>query len=580
MPSQEDYLDQLLKKIEEDDILKKMVQENATIEDVLSDTDMMSETQIDQILAENSASKESDEALSVPSQDLMSMLNDSKEEDLQDIYDLLNKSDNHEVIADGTDAAWENTESDEAAGLRAELDGMVKDAEKEQDMTSKWQKKALEKKQKKQEKVKAKQAAKEARKARKKTDRNLSEKDLSDMQELLAAAESSGKNEKEITVEDGDWNSADKVPGGADETRDAADMEQNAADAVQNASDEDLQELDELLNLAGISEMLDAEKAEDIPEKQEPEETLIVEPEKEKGGLFSRIIDFLTETEEDEEKGTEDIPLSEENKNILEEMDAEEQSGKKGKKSKKKKGKKAKENLDNPEEEETEKESGKRKKPKKEKKIKKEKTADNTPRGKLPVKAMLSIAAVCGSVLAVILLLSSQGSDFAAKREAKKAYYREDYETCYKELYGRNLNESEQVMFVKSECILRVRLRLKEYEIYANEQAETEALDVLIQTVHDYDRLSAYASEWNAGETVAAVYNRMLSILQDKYGLTEGEALEIAAEPDDVEYTRIVTQIASGGKYNSVNNAGDPEETVQLPDMLPEENKFSENIGG
>jgi len=122
---------------------------------------------------------------------------------------------------------------------------------------------------------------------------------------------------------------------------------------------------------------------------------------------------------------------------------------------------------------------------------------------------------------------------------------------------------------------------MREYEIFAKEDSQAEALDVLIQTVYDYANLYAYASKWNAGEEVAAVYAQMLGILQDKYNLTENEALEIAAEPDDVEYTKLVTAIAGGEKYVSDGKTSDkPEKIEDLPDMLPEEKKFPENNGG
>ena len=191
---------------------------------------------------------------------------------------------------------------------------------------------------------------------------------------------------------------------------------------------------------------------------------------------------------------------------------------------------------------------------------------------------MFSIGVLCVSILAAILLLVNLGGDFAAKREATKAYYNEDYETCYQIFYGRELNESQKVMYAKSESVLRIRFRMRQYELFTSENSEVEALDVLIQTVDDYAKLYEYASKWNAEEEVGAVYAQMLTILQDKYHLTESEALEIAAEPDDVEYTKIVTSIAEGKQHSSSK-----EEVVlpeNLPDMLPEELNFPENNGG
>ena len=67
----------------------------------------------------------------------------------------------------------------------------------------------------------------------------------------------------------------------------------------------------------------------------------------------------------------------------------------------------------------------------------------------------------------------------------------------------------------------------------------------------------------------------MLGILQSKYGLTEAQALEIAAEPDDVQYTLKVMDVVEGKGMKA-----EVFEPVNLPDMLPEEKLFPENNGG
>ena len=117
--------------------------------------------------------------------------------------------------------------------------------------------------------------------------------------------------------------------------------------------------------------------------------------------------------------------------------------------------------------------------------------------------------------------------------------------------------------------------------MFSEEGSEVEALDSLIQTVSDYPKLYAYASQWNAEEEVAAGYAVILNILSDKYGLTENEALQIAAEPNDVEYTRIVTDIARGKTYEMVEESeneelsNQPEETEEtMKDILPEEEEL------
>lgn len=639
--------------MEDDDILKKMVSENVTIEDVLQDdffaeleeleamdeapeeSDMMSVEEIEQILAENQSEAESTFEISNADltdnvgnedADLMSLLEETPEDELQDIYDMLRKSDNNEVVDEDMFALLGAiSETDEAAILQAELDAMEEGAEEESGLTAR-EKKAEEKKRLKAEKAEAKRAAKEAKKAEKEAKRaakkatkeiaqenkeavagsveakesdvfegidELSTADMLDLQDLLAFGAMETPSEEAI---------AELQQGVQVQSRPKiAEIPEEPDAIVNNEMDEtmsaDMLEIDELLNLAGISQIADDDIAvvdlvSDDSGIEYLDEAELADriPEKKKKGLLGRILDFLTETdeEEDEIKGTEDIQLSDENKNILEEIDMEDKASGKKKGKKDKKAKKGKKGKDAQAELETlgddEEEAPKAKKAQKGKKSKKEKEKHlevmplDGSKSKLPIKAMISVGAICVSILAVILLLVNLGGDFAAKRAATKAYYNGDYETCYQTLYGRELNESQKVMYAKSESILRINIRMRQYEIFVGEKSEVEALDVLIQTVYDYAELYEYASKWNAEEEVGEVYVQMLAILQDKYHLTESDALEIAAEPDDVEYTRIVTSIAEGNAYHSTKSESN--KTENLPDMLPEELNFPENNGG
>ncbi len=619
----------------DDDILKKMVLENATIEEVLDDEDdepIMSEEEVEAILAANQSGAESDETEAYDwrtDEDLMELLGQSSDNELQDIYDMLHKAEHNEVVDEEVFANnRDENPMDEAAALQAILDGDSDSTELENGTLSEREKQALEKKRLKEEKAEAKKAAKEAKKAEKEAkkaekqaqkaankaaksvaDENaeaaatpiaagaddlyesideLSTADMLDLQDLLSFADIATPSEDAI---------AQLQQSAKAQTRPVmVEVPESAIKTVDlnEPTEADMQEIDELLSLAGITELTTDDVLEfetldgsSVDIQQLDEEIRDITPAKEKKGFFARIIDFLTETDEDDLEGTEDIPLSDENRNILEEMDKEGKGSGKKKGKKAKKGKKEQAELPTLEDEDAPEAAAKSKKNKQSKKNKKDKKAKkeehlkvmplDEPK-KLPVKALVATSALCATILVLILLLVNLGGDFAQKREAKKAYYREDYETCYQTLYGKELNESEQVMFARSESILRIRLRMRQYEVFAKEQSEVEALDVLIQTVYEFEDLYQYASKWNAGDEVSAVYMQILDILQNKYRLSESDALEIAAQPDDVEYTKIVTAVAEGGAYHAPEK--EQEGVQQLPDMLPEELQFPENNGG
>ena len=301
---------------------------------------------------------------------------------------------------------------------------------------------------------------------------------------------------------------------------------------------------------------------------------IVEEPEqkKEKKGFFAKLLDLFTE-EDDEEEETDQLQLSDENRKILEEMD------KDGKNSKKKEKKQKKEKKPKKEKQQ--------KKPKKEKPKKEE--APAAPGKKLSPKKIIPIVVVCISLGAVILILGNFLTEYMSKKSGREAYYAGDYQTCYQNLFGKDLNETEQVMYSQSESILTIRMWLREYEVFVNEGSELEALDSLLQAVHDYPSLLDYATQWNAQDEVTSAFGEILNILSEKYQLSQEEAQAIADISDDVEYTKnvmMVLQKLGLGSWefpettqaetaaNPAQNTGNAPE--ELPDPLPEEKEIQQ----
>ena len=571
--------------------------------------DSMSEEEIDRILKKNRmADPEIRYNSPKEEEDLMSLLGEvaDNSDDLQDIQEMLRKSDNNEAL---DESVLEQPDESDALLTEEEVPAFFPEedsAENAESGLTQKQRKALQRKNEKAEKAAQKKAAREAKKAEKlalKEAKKAQKVQKKQKQQTDAAIEDTAEGDAEGSMESSlDALIGDDLADGMETAMIDAGKKEESVQSIPVHSDEpvevDMSDLDELLGLTKASDDADALLIEEFADRGVTESGIgdadADLPEKDSGarekkGIFSRLLDFLTEEEEEEEPagGTEDVPLSDENRNILNEMDREDKKGKKKKGKKPKKDKKAGKSADEAEEEEDGEgggakggaSKGRKKKPKKEPKPKKvkEKEPEN-PRNRLSLKKIMPVAAAGVSLLLVLILLINLGGDFTVKRQAKKAFYEEDYETCYQSLYGKKLNESEQVMFGKSESILRIRLWMREYELFAEEGSEVEALDVLIQAVNDYGRLYEYALQWNADGDISVIYGRMLGILNEKYGLTESQALEIAAEQDDVEYTKKVTAVANGLVYE--NRDAESKPPVDLPDMLPEEKQFPENNGG
>ena len=309
-----------------------------------------------------------------------------------------------------------------------------------------------------------------------------------------------------------------------------------------------------------------ADELEDIAER----ETASKKKEKKKGGKASKLFAFLTE--EDDE------PASEENKAIMEELDAEDRA-EAGKKKKVKKGKmpqKGKNGQEDAEGEESKKDDNakakkkKAPKPKKEKAPKPEKVEDTRPSRRVSPKSVIVIIAFAATLFVIVFFAGSYFSNKIQLNSAKKAFQKMDYATCYAEMYGMDLSEEELKMFKHAELVLKVQRRIEVYEMYLEENKKLEALDSLMQAVADYEELYAKALEYGAGPEVAALYDKVLTILKDNYGLSQDEAHAIATCDANAEYTRYLTALTQGGLEN--NGVFVPEGEMQ--DVLPAEGEL------
>lgn len=344
------------------------------------------------------------------------------------------------------------------------------------------------------------------------------------------------------------------------------EVQMNDADATADALFKQLSEDGMLSDVFGMSG--EAEIVQGAPDNIDSKQRKSKKGNKSGKGFFARFMDMITEEEEEEteSKGNENLSISDENKAILDELDAMPEK-------KKKKGK-------TPEElEEIKRKKEEKRKAKAEKKEKKqEKKQETMPIRQKPLsrKKVGAVAILGVSAVVIIVIISAIMIEYISKREARQAYYDQDYEVCYQNLFGKDLNESEQIMFHRSEIILKMRLWLREYEILAQEGSEMEALDSLIQSVHEYPALFEYSNKWNAGPDVQAIYDQLVSILNRKYHLTEKEAEEIALIKEDVEYTRAVKAITEGMTYSdwksqggNGNNVSQSKDDTDNDDELP-----------
>ena len=308
-----------------------------------------------------------------------------------------------------------------------------------------------------------------------------------------------------------------------------------------------------------------------------------VDDTQEKSGI-GKFLSLLFEEEPDELDPEEagNMNLSEENKEILSELDKEGARKKKVKPAKKGKEKsKKKKDEQNAEEGGTKKKVKKAPKPKKEKKPKQEENKEEQPQvqqkpeKRLPKKRVITTTIFAASLLAAILLLEFLIPPIFTLTTARNAYDQEEYKTAYQEFYGESRGEGDEERFQSSRAIMKMQTNLDSYNSFLKIGDEVKALHYLIEGVHVKDDVYALAGSYGATAEVDQVYMEILATLSADYGLTEEDAYALIEEKSDLVYTKKLQAIVSGTEY--VDDSAVSKEISQ-EDRLPEEEEMFQTV--
>ncbi len=295
-----------------------------------------------------------------------------------------------------------------------------------------------------------------------------------------------------------------------------------------------------------------------------------------KKGFFAKLIEALTKDDEDENAVPEesDTKLSDENKQILSEVDAEE-DGAKGKK--KKKEKKPKEKKE------------KKPKPKKEKKPKKEPDPnDKVP--KIPRKFKIRTVAFAATVLAAALVLTVLLPSVTVMKQARNAYYERDYKNAFFSMYGKKLNDSDQLIYDRSKTIILLDRKYESYEQYKAMDMQENALDALLGGISRYESLKAEGEHLGVLEDLDATRAKITEALMNDFGISEQKALEIISYPP-ADYSAAIRAAIAGESYIPMEQqigieyglidpideeeiSDDVSFSDELPDLMPEEEEY------
>lgn len=332
---------------------------------------------------------------------------------------------------------------------------------------------------------------------------------------------------------------------GDDELSDIGDLLKADEEGESLINEEDLAALDELAELEEQSDDIQDEfdrlgSIEELKDLKDGKKGRKGKKKQKSGSLLTRLAQFLFGPEEE---GSTTVPeeaavgnISDENMDILKELDG---SGKVGKKSKKdKKDKKAK--GKNAEGEKKPKD----KKPKKPKKEKAPKEKDNTP--PLPKKPVILIVLMAASILALILLgvfNIPYGQDVKA---AKDYYAAGDYVKAYETLAGSSAKDKDEKLYRKTLIMASIQSEYNAYESMMELEDYEFALDALVRGVGRYDNYLEEAAECGAQEDLELEKNKIVQAMSDTFGVTEEQALELNGIRKRTDYTRAIHQILDG----------------------------------
>ena len=298
------------------------------------------------------------------------------------------------------------------------------------------------------------------------------------------------------------------------------------AQAQMDAQEQEIQELEE------SQESDEGKKSKRKKDKKNKKSVKDKDGSDGKPGFLARLTKLFFGEEETQEDIPDEITdqtagMSDENKKILEELEAAgELEEKKPKKEKKKKEKKKKE--------------PKPPKPKKEKKpkVKKEKKPkekDNTPPlPKGPVIAIvIMVASLFGFVMIGVNLLGYQANINIAKEEYGKGSFVE----AFSELQGLKIREKDSQFYDQLQVLAVVSEKYQDYLVFENNGNHDIALDNLICAYGRYNLNKQKAEEADCNVEYEQLGGKIIKSLLEDYDMTGDEALKMYGAKNRKEYT-------------------------------------------
>lgn len=349
----------------------------------------------------------------------------------------------------------------------------------------------------------------------------------------------------------------DNIPDAADAEMtvpDAADAETTVPDTVDAIREETTgNEPEEEEAVFGLDDILALEPEEDgqpddiqgllegLTEDSIPE--LPTAPEEEKPGLLKRLFGNIVTDEiakaeiAQREKDKEEEAAKQE---AAEAAKEEKKAAKAAKAEEKAEAKKAKA-------EEKELKKAAKAEEKEQKKAEKEaKKAEEAAQEELEVTGKLNKVGVSIVVILAAMFLATEisGTEIfsynSTMKQAVSFFEAGKYTDAYQEILGTNMKKKDQETYDKIVTVMKVQRSLNSYENYDNMKYYPDALNALLVGLRKYDENIETARNLEIEKDVDGCKEKILTLLDEEYGLSEDQAREILSLKKDAYTDRVV----------------------------------------
>ena len=316
------------------------------------------------------------------------------------------------------------------------------------------------------------------------------------------------------------------------------------SEAEQMSQEDSEESLDSLADLLGMTgEPVSSEKEDDMQSLLDasllPDEKNEENDEK-KTGFFKKVFgNVITDeiAQEEREAVQKEVKEAEE-KAEKDAADAEEKAKQKEEKKAAKEAKKA----------EKAKQKAEKKAAKEAKKAEKKAKEEEEEAAELEIVGKLNKVGVAIIVIATILFLTVEitGTNLwgyaSAKQAADKYFKMGKYTEAYQEALGTKMRDKDPEMYQKIKTVMKVQQSINAYQNYERVGYYPDALNALLQGIRKYDDNLSTAIDLEADQDLKKCREQILSNLQSEFGVSESEAYSLLSL-DQNSYTDKVVEI-------------------------------------